>query len=100
MRGLVFMIAAAVVACGPSAAELKTAKTQMYVGNPEDIFKIIIATTGETYKVADAQKHGEDEVDYELITAPQWYTPEGGRQSAGEGDYVQVVDRSIQLAMI
>jgi hypothetical protein len=95
------MVAAAVIACGPSAAELKTAKTAMYVGNAAEIFKLIVATTGETYKVADAQSHGEEtEVDYDLITQPQWYNPEGGRESAGGGDFVQLVDRSIQLSLI
>lgn len=92
------MAVAAVVACGPSSAEIKTAKTASYVGDPVDIFKAIIEATGQNYKVASAQKTSESE--FELITAAQWYNPEGGRESAGAGDYVNVVDRSIQLSMI
>jgi hypothetical protein len=61
------------------------------------MFKIVIDTTAETYKIADAQK---TETGFALATLPQWYSPEGGRQSAGAGDYVQVDDRSLRLEMI
>jgi hypothetical protein len=102
MRSVMFVAIAAVVACGPSSAEIKTARTSMYVGPPEAMFKTIIDTTAETYKIADAHRVGEDELanEYELITEGQWYNPEGGRQSAGAGDFVQLVDRSIQLSLI
>src|SRR5690242_20461121 len=97
MRSLVFIALAMLVACGPSAAEIKKAKTASYVGDPKEMFEIVIATTGETYKVADATK---DESSFKLITLEQWYSPEGGRQSSGAGDYVQIDDRSIRLQML
>ena len=97
MRSLVFIALAMLVACGPSAAELKTAKTASYVGDPKTMFETVIATTGETYKVAEATQDGET---YKLITAEQWYSPEGGRQSSGTGDYVQIDDRSIRLQLL
>lgn len=93
------MVLAAAVACGPSSAEIKTAKTTMYSGPAAEMFKLMIDTTAETYKVADAHQVGELD-DYELLTAPQWYTPEGGRESAGTGDFVNLVDGSIQLSLI
>ena len=34
------------------------------------------------------------------MTTEQWYSPEGGRQSAGAGDFVQLDDRSILLMLI
>lgn len=45
----------------------------------------------------DAQRDGNQ---YALVTVPQWYNPEGGRESAGAGDYVQVRDGSVQVRFI
>lgn len=73
------------------------AKSAGYAGEPSTMFDIIEATTAETYKIGEVLR---EEGEYALATAPQWYSPEGGRQSAGAGDYVQVVDRSVQLMMI
>ncbi len=97
MRSVVFLLVAAVVACGPSAAQIKTAKSAQYKGDGAAIFKIVLDTTAETYKVADAHQ-GED--GFVLVTQPQWYSPEGGRQSAGTGDYVQIDYRSVRLELI
>lgn len=97
MRSVVFMVAAAVVACGPSSAEIKTAKTASYTGDPAEMFKIVVDTTAETYKVADAAKDGDRFV---LVTEPQWYNAEGGRQSAGAGDYVQIGAGSVRLELL
>ena len=72
------------------------AKTTTYVGSPSEIFDIAEATTAQTYKIGEVQRSGP----YALITAPQWYNPEGGRQSAGQGDFVQLVDRSILLQLL
>jgi hypothetical protein len=90
------MALAALAACGPSAAEIKTAKSAGYSGDPGEMFDIIEATTAQTYKIGEVVREGE----LALATVPQWYNPEGGRQSSGAGDYVQVSDRSIQLSMI
>jgi hypothetical protein len=97
MRGLVFMVAVAAIACGASSTEIKTAKTANYTGDPGEIFKIVLDTTAETYKIANAGKTDEG---FALTTVPQWYNPEGGRQSVGEGDYVQIDAGSIRLEML
>ena len=91
------MIAALAVGCGASSAEIKAAKTANYTGDADEMFKIVVDTTAETYKIADAGKTDEG---YALVTAPQWYNPEGGRQSAGEGDYVSIGAGSIRLEMM
>ena len=92
------MVAAVLlVGCGASSAEVKAAKTANYTGEPDEMFKIVVDTTGETYKVADA---GKTDDGYALSTVPQWYTPEGGRQSAGSEGYVSIGAGSIRLEMI
>jgi hypothetical protein len=91
----VVAMAATLVACGPSAAEIKTAKSAGYAADATTLFAEIQAVTAETYKIAEV-----DDLNYVIVTVPQWYNPEGGRQSAGAGDVVQVVDRSVQVMMV
>jgi hypothetical protein len=95
---VVLVVIAAFAACGPSSAEIKTAKLANYTGNGAEMFKIVVDTAAETYKIADAAKVDEDK--FALITAPQWYSPEGGRQSSGAGDYVSIGDRSVRLELL
>ena len=94
---LLLQIVALCISCGPSAAELKAARTTTYRGNASDMFKEVIAVTEASYKLADV---GGNEDTYALATVPQWYSPEGGRESAGEGGYVNIGDHSIRLEMI
>ncbi len=85
------------VGCGPTAAEIKTAKQTTYVGDALAIFNDVQRVVAENYKIADM---GRTDETYRLVTQEQWYSPEGGRQSAGDGDYVQLVDRSIMLQLV
>jgi hypothetical protein len=94
MRSVAFMVMAVLVACGPSAAEIKTAKSAGYSGEPAQLFAEIEAVTTETYKLGEVDREG-----FALATMPQWYSPEGGRQG-GTGDYVNIGDRSVQLMLI
>jgi len=94
---LLLQIVALCISCGPSAAEIKTAKTANYRGNASEMFKEVIAVTEESYKIAGT---GGDEDGYKLATAPQWYSPEGGRESAGAGDYVQLQNHSVRLELV
>ena len=96
MRSMVLLLVGMFVACGPSSAEIKMAKTASYAGDPAQIFAEVQAATAESYKIAETSTEGE----YVLATEAQWYSPEGGRQSAGTGDFVQLSDRSVQLTMI
>jgi hypothetical protein len=84
-----------VVACGPSSAEIKTAKTASYKAQPMEVLRIAMQTASETYKIGDA-----NEEQLTFMTQPQWYSPEGGRESAGDQDFVQIRDHSIMLSLI
>ncbi|HEX5062605.1 MAG TPA: hypothetical protein VFV99_24705 [Kofleriaceae bacterium] len=95
---LLLQIVALCMSCGPSAAEIKTAKTAHYRGNASEMFNEVIAVTQETYKIANA--NGGDEDSYVLATVPQWYTAEGGRESAGDQGYTQIRDHSVRLELI
>src|SRR5687768_13149850 len=99
MRSMVLLVVGIFVACGPSSAEIRMAKTAAYSGDPVEMFQVVQQTTAATYKIAGTQ-HIEESGSYELITEPQWYNPEGGRQTAGAGDCVQLVDPSVHLSMI
>jgi hypothetical protein len=81
-------------ACGPSAAEIKTAQTAKYKATAADLYAIAEQVTAETYKIAETKPPTA------LATAPQWYSPEGGRQSAGAGGYSQIEDRSVNLVLV
>lgn len=91
---VLFAAVAFSAACGPSAAELKTAQTAKYKTTAADLYAIAEQVTAETYKI------GETHPPESLATAPQWYSPEGGRQSAGAGDVVQLDDRSVNLVLV
>ena len=68
-----------------------------YTGEPPAMFKLVVDATAATYKLADAGQDGERFV---LVTEPQWYNPEGGRQSTGAGDYVTIGEGSIRLELM
>ena len=91
------LVAVVAIACGPSTAELKTAKTSQYTGEPAEMFKIVVDTTAENYKVAEA---GKTDDGFALATVPQWFSAEGGRQSAGAGNTVQIGEGSVRLELI
>jgi hypothetical protein len=83
-------------ACGPSTAQIVAAKTARYSGEPAEIFDAVEEVIVQDYKIGDRQRDPKLLV---VMTAPQWYSPEGGRQSAGAGDYVQLSDRSVELSL-
>jgi hypothetical protein len=83
-------------ACGPSTAQIVAAKSARYSGQPSEIFNAVEEVILQDYKIGDRQSEPKL---LTVMTAPQWYTPEGGRQSPGAGDYVQLSDRSVQLSL-
>jgi hypothetical protein len=83
-------------ACGPSSAEIKQAQTASYAGSPAEILAVVEQAVGEEYKIVDIRRADG----YAIVTDRQWYTPEGGRQSAGAGNYVQLDDRSVNLSLL
>ena len=89
------LIAFLLAACGPSAAELKTAKTTTYKMDPHDMMSLAEDVARETYAIGE-----ENGVDTTFMTQPKWYGPEGDLESPGAGGYVQLRDRSVQVAFI
>lgn len=81
-------------ACGPSAAEIKTAQTATYKTQAADLYQAALDVASADYKI------GEQRPPEAFATVPQWYSREGGRQSAGAGDYVQIEGGSVRLTII
>ncbi len=84
-----------VAACGASAAELKTAKTAWYKLPAHDLLAIAEDVASENYKIADV-----NESELTFMTAPRFYSPEGDLESPGAGGFVQMRDRSVEVAFI
>jgi hypothetical protein len=95
MHYLIIVAVALAFGCGPSSAQLKTAKTAKYKAEPTEIFRLAVAATAETYKVAEA-----DETKLRLQTVPQFYSSEGQRQSAGAEGFTQIGAGSVRLELV
>lgn len=93
MKTLVLVLA--LVACGPSAAEIKTAKTTTYQMAGTDLLQVAEQAAQEEYKLGDVS-----EQDLAFITLPRWYSPEGDLQSPGAGGFVQMDNHSVQVAFV
>ena len=81
--------------CGPSSAQIKTAKTAIYTAPPSTILDIAVQVTQQTYKIGDV-----DVEQRTLTTMPQFYNQEGGRQSPGKDGFVTTRGGSVTLTMI
>lgn len=94
MRIVPFVLLA-FAACGPSNAELRTAKTAVYADGSQ-VFAIAEQAAGEeNYKLAAV-----DDGHLTFETVPKWYSPEGDLQSAGAGDYTQVDNHSVKVSFV
>ena len=91
------VLAVALLACGPSSSELKTAHETTYKGPTATLFAAAKAATTEAhYKVLTS-----DEANLKLATEPQWYTPEGQLDTASVGNNIsQYQEDSINLSFI
>lgn len=94
VRAFLFILFA-VAACGPSSAQIKTAKTATYATKPGNVFDIAVQVVQRTYKLGaiDISK-------FKLTTLPQFYNDTGGRQSAGANGFVTAQGGSVSLTMI
>jgi hypothetical protein len=95
MKMVVLMVVLAVAGCGPSTQEVKTAKTARYKTDGRALFDIAVAVAEQDYKIGEVDAAG-----LQFATQPQFYSPEGGRQSPGAGGFVNMSDRSVQLAIV
>jgi hypothetical protein len=100
MRSVALAITAIVAsgvsgACGPSASEIRTAKTATYNADANYMFELANEVTSETYKVADV-----DAPNFTFVTLARHYGPEGDLQSPGAEGWVHLQDRSVVVAFI
>jgi len=93
MKKLLFV--ALLVACGPSAAELKTAKTTTYRMNARDMLALAEDVAQQTYPIGSV-----NEGEHSFMTQPRFYGPEGDLESPGAGGFVQMRDRSVEVSFI
>jgi hypothetical protein len=91
----IVMLLLAVVACGASTAQVKTAKDAEYKAPPATVFELAKSVAAETYNIGDS-----DPATFTFATVPQFYSREGGRQSAGAGDFVNVSPGSVRLQLV
>jgi hypothetical protein len=88
-------VLALVVACAPSAAELKTARATMYKAPPATLFATMKAVTEDSYKTAIS-----DENALALKTEASWYTPEGQMDTMRGGNLARLQNTSINLSLL
>ena len=90
-----FMLALALAACGPSSAEIKTAKTATYQMKASELLELAVNVTKATYAIASV-----NEPQLTFITKPKFYGPEGDLESPGPGNFINMADRSVEIAFI
>jgi hypothetical protein len=94
----------AIAACGPSNAEVKTAKTTAYNASIDDMIGVAKQAISEDYKVGGVNQGdcgaGDGDCTAEVITQERWYSAEGDLESAGAGDMVQVRNGSVMSQLI
>jgi hypothetical protein len=86
---------AGLVACGPSAGELKAAKTAHYKGDKIAMFNVAKQVTESKYHL---QKSDENALG--MQTVGRWYTPEGLAASERGDDMRDVPDKSLNIALV
>jgi hypothetical protein len=84
----------ALAACGPTAAEIKTAKTATYSADTSQIFQIALDVTKENYPIG-----GVDQDNYIIATRPRWYSKEGDLESAGAGGWAVTAPGSVLVQL-
>ncbi len=87
--------ALAIAGCGPSNAELRTAKTATYNADPRDLFELAVEVAKETYKVGET-----DEYKLAFATIPRFYSSTGDLESEGAEGWTQVRPGSVQVTLI
>jgi len=82
------------VACGPSAAEIRTAREAHYTVSMGEVYDAVHEAAKADYGIA-----AYDEMEGWVITDGKWYAPEGGVEpkSADGGQFVG--DRSVHFAL-
>jgi hypothetical protein len=97
LRALALLVAlsAPLAACGGTDHQVAMAKATEYNGADTQLFDLALQVTQQTYKIGETDPPGR-----RFVTAVQFYNREGGRQSAGAGDFINMSDGSISLQML
>nr|MBA3820349.1 hypothetical protein [Deltaproteobacteria bacterium] len=97
MRNLIVTVIAlaALAACGASGKEIAKAKQARYQGDKLELFAMARTATESKYKLQKS-----DETTLGMQTVGRWYSPEGLGVSASTDDERDLVDQSINIAMI
>lgn len=85
-------LALAGAACGPSAAQVKTAKEASYRTDADTVFRVVVAQVSKKYKVINADaKAGM------LRTEDRWYEKDGTYEDKKANDGQIVEDGSVVM---
>ena len=90
-----YVIALALLACGPSGKEMQTAKLAHYHASPAQLLQIAQEVAAEKYKIGQV-----DADQATFITMPRFYSSEGDLESAGAEGWVQVRPGSVRVELI
>lgn len=85
-----------IASCGPSAAELKTARDTTYKAPPATLFAAAKAAT----ETAHYKVKLEDPDAMKLVTEPQWYTPDGQLDASVGNNFSEYQQDSIDLSFV
>lgn len=97
LRALALFVAlsAPLAACGGTDTQVAMAKSTQYSGADTQLFDLALQVAQQTYKIGETDPPGR-----RFVTAVQFYNREGGRQSTGPGDFINMSDGSISLQML
>ena len=97
MRTMTVLVGVVMAACGPSATELRGAKTAVYtVDDGSRLLQLAEqAAADENYKLGAV-----DDGHLTFETLPRWYSAEGDLQSAGADDYTKVDNHSVRVSFV
>src|SRR2546423_965323 len=90
-----YVIALALVACGPSGKEMQTAKLAHYRASPAQLLELAEQVAQDKYLIGEV-----DAAQAMFITRPRFYSPEGDLESAGAEGWVQVRAGSVRVELI
>ena len=87
------LVVVVAVACGPSAAEIKTAKDASYAANAQEVYRVAEEETAKSYSIAERMP---DELIF--ATKPQWFSDRG--RSSDDSDEAQKKAGHMQVSFV
>lgn len=90
----------ALVGCGPSTRQVKTAKTTVYKLPGKSMLDVALQVAQLDYKISPS---GMAVDALKFVTDPQWYTPEGGRISRSQsatGEWVNAGGGDVNVQLV